>query len=328
MIDWNELKERQPTVVRMIMNSFHKDRLSHAYLFDGGAGTGKKDIAVHMAKTYFCQKRTNIEPCQDCKDCKRIDSGNHPDLHLIEPDGQSIKIDQIRKLQKEFSYLGVESRKKVYILNHSDRMTTQAANSLLKFLEEPGQMTMAILLTEQKQHILTTIYSRCQVITFRPLSTNGVEDALVNEGIPSQLAKTASQLTNDQRAAKELALDEWFAQARAIVIQLTEELKERPHQVFLTIHDKWLPHFKDRTQQDMGLNLMLFWYKDLMKIQLQDNRIVYADQKDKLERYALQFGRKKISQHMMAILDAKRRLSANTNPQFVMEQLVLRLREG
>ncbi|WP_347548168.1 DNA polymerase III subunit delta' [Pseudalkalibacillus hwajinpoensis] len=328
MTNWNELRERQPTVVRMVMNSFQKDRLSHAYLFDGGAGTGKKDLAVHIAKTYFCQERVGIDPCQTCKDCKRIDSGNHPDLHLIEPDGQSIKIDQIRKLQKEFSYLGVESRKKVYILNHSDRMTTQAANSLLKFLEEPGQMTMAILLTEQKQHILSTIYSRCQVLTFRPLSRKGVEEALVADSVPSYLAKIASQLTNDQRAAKELALDEWFAQAREIVIQLGEELKERPHQVFLTIHDKWLAHFKDKTQQDMGLNLMLFWYKDLMKIQLQDNRIVYADQKDKLERYALQFGRKKISQHMMAILDAKRRLSANTNPQFVMEQLVLRLREG
>ncbi|MFP3338975.1 hypothetical protein R0J91_13420, partial [Micrococcus sp. SIMBA_131] len=113
------------------------------------------------------------------------------DLHLIEPEGQSIKIDQIRKLQKEFSYLGVESRKKVYILNHSDRMTTQAANSLLNFIEEPGQMTMAILLTEQKQNILSTIYSRCQVITFQPLSTNGVEEALINDGVPSYLAKSA-----------------------------------------------------------------------------------------------------------------------------------------
>lgn len=328
MTDWNQLEQRQPTVVRMVMNSFKKDRLSHAYLFDGGAGTGKKDIAVHMAKTYFCQLRTGIDPCQNCKDCKRVDSGNHPDLHLVEPDGQSIKIDQIRKLQKEFSYLGVESNKKVYILNYSDRMTTQAANSLLKFLEEPGQMTIAILLTEQKQHILPTIYSRCQVLTFRPLSTDHVEKALVSEGVSSQLAKIASQLTNDKGKAQELVADDWFAQARAIVIQLTEELKERPHQVFLTIHDKWLSHFKDKTQQDMGLNLMLFWYKDLMKIQLQDERIVYADQKDKLERYALRFPRKRISEHMMAILDAKRRLSANTNPQFVMEQLVLRLREG
>ncbi|MCA0989586.1 DNA polymerase III subunit delta' [Guptibacillus algicola] len=328
MTDWKKLEERQPTVVRMVMNSFKKDRLSHAYLFDGGAGTGKKDIAVHMAKTYFCQQRTGIDPCQTCKDCKRVDSGNHPDLHLVEPDGQSIKIDQIRKLQKEFSYLGVESNKKVYILNYSDRMTTQAANSLLKFLEEPGKMTMAILLTEQKQHILPTIYSRCQVLTFRPLSVSKVEEELVSEGISTQLAKLASQLTNDKGKAIELATDDWFAQARAIVIQLTEELKERPHQVFLTIHDKWLSHFKDKSQQDMGLNLMLFWYKDLMKIQLQDERIVYADHKDKLERYALQFPRKRISEHMMAILDAKRRLSANTNPQFVMEQLVLRLREG
>ncbi|TLS35092.1 DNA polymerase III subunit delta' [Pseudalkalibacillus caeni] len=329
MASWKELREKQPNVVKMLTNSFAKDRISHAYLFEGGAGTGKKEAAIQLAKTYFCQHTDGIEPCLTCKDCKRIDSRNHPDVFFVEPDGQSIKIQQIRQLQKEFSYLGLESKKKVYILEHADRMTNQAANSLLKFLEEPGKMTIAVLLTEQVQHILSTIYSRCQVLSFRPLSSMNLLERLKEQNVENRLARLASALTNDMTEALELSESEWFAQARSIVLQLTEELKDRPHQALISIHDKWLSHFKEKDQIDLGLNLLLFWYKDLLLTQIQDEQnIVYLDQRDILERYALQLTKKRISDNMLAILEAKRRLAANTNPQFVMEKLVLRLREG
>src|SRR5690606_15750287 len=122
--------------------------------------------------------------CNECSDCRRIASRNHPDVHFFLPDGKSIKIDQIRKLRKEFSYRGSESNQKLYIIEHAERMTQNAANSLLKFLEEPNQHETALLLTEQMQQMLPTIISRCQTISFNPLPTSDLRSLLIEQNIP------------------------------------------------------------------------------------------------------------------------------------------------
>ncbi|MGQ0421614.1 AAA family ATPase, partial [Bacillus sp. HC-Mk] len=158
--------------------------------------------------------------------CKRIDSGNHPNLHIVKPDGLSIKKQQIHDLQEEFSKTGLEANKKIYIIEHADRMTANAANTLLKFLEEPSSDTTAILLTEQSHQILNTILSRCQVVTFRPLPTESLIRRLQDEGITASLSTLAAQLTNSFDEALALCSDEWFAQARALVIKLCEALEK------------------------------------------------------------------------------------------------------
>lgn len=329
MTSWQTLQQRQPIVVKMLTNSIKKDRLAHAYLFEGSAGTGKKDVAIQLAKSFFCTNRHHDEPCQTCLDCRRIDSGNHPDLHVIEPDGQSIKIDQIRTLQKEFAYLGMESNQKVYIVNHADRMTTQAANSLLKFLEEPGKQTIAILLTEQLHQMLPTIRSRCQILSFRPLSFEDMREQLQERSGTSDLLNIAASLTNDLTEAETLTGDDWFAEAQNIVVQFTEELFQRPHQALLTVQEKWLPHFQEKQQQDLALSMLLLWYKDVLLVKLNDEaKLVFQQEKASLEQVAFKLTEQKLRQSMEAILEAKKRLFANTNPQLVMEQLVLRLREG
>lgn len=117
MKTWSETAEVQPLASRIITNSIQKDRLSHAYLLQGERGTGKEAVALLLSKALFCSSRTGVEPCQECHECKRIESGNHPDIHWIEPDGQSIRKEQIEHLQKEFSYSGVESEQKVYVID-------------------------------------------------------------------------------------------------------------------------------------------------------------------------------------------------------------------
>lgn len=168
---WETLNKMQPTVMKMLKNSIVKGRLSHAYLFEGMKGTGKRETSLFLAKSIFCENPIDqFIPCESCHHCKRIESGNHPDVHMIEPDGLSIKKNQIKMLQEEFFKSGVESKKKLYILFHADRMTASAQNSLLKFLEEPNSETTAILITEQVQQILPTILSRCQIISFKPFT--------------------------------------------------------------------------------------------------------------------------------------------------------------
>ena len=167
---WGQLEELQPTVLKMIKNSILKKRVAHAYLLEGMRGTGKRETGMLIAKSLLCvAPAAGYQPCEQCINCKRINSGNHPDVHMIEPDGLSIKKQQIKELQEEFSKKAVESSRKIYIIVHADKMSVSASNSLLKFLEEPSPQTVALLLTEQLQQILPTILSRCQVLSFQPL---------------------------------------------------------------------------------------------------------------------------------------------------------------
>lgn len=326
---WNKLAQTQEKVVKIITNSIRKDRISHAYLFDGPKGTGKRKIALQLAKTFFCENKLDQDACEVCPDCKRINSGNHPDVHIIEPDGQTIKIEQIRHLKKEFSYRGMESVRKFYIIEDAEKMTVSAANGLLKFLEEPDGQSIAVLTTAEVHRILSTILSRTQILSFVPLTPLQLVESLENNGVSKPLSKLLGQLTNDLEEAYYLYHEDWIAQARGIVIQLGEEVCTRPHQVMLTLQESWFTHFKEKNQLNLGLDILLLWYRDVLRTLLaNEDQLVFVDQIDKLERHALKSSQRKVSQHMADILEAKRRLNANVNPQLLMEQLMLRLQEG
>src|SRR5699024_877840 len=145
MQTWEEIAKVQPLASKIITNSILKKRMSHAYLLQGENGTGKEAIALLIAKGLFCE-RDSLEPCNTCLSCSRIASGNHPDVHWIAPQEQSIKKEQIEHLQKEFTYSGFESNQKVYIIEDAETLTINASNRILKFLEEPKIQTTAILL--------------------------------------------------------------------------------------------------------------------------------------------------------------------------------------
>lgn len=330
MNTWENYEEIQPTVLKMLKNSIKKGRLAHAYLFEGMRGTGKKEVSHLLAKSLFCtQPLDGYMPCETCHNCKRISSGNHPDIHVVEPDGASIKKHQIQSLQEEFSKTGVESKRKVYMIVHADRMTVNAANSLLKFLEEPTSETIALLLTEQTQQILPTILSRCQIVTFKQLSTEHLVQKLVEKGVNERQAPIIAQLTNNLDEGLGLSHDEWFAQAQKIVLKLYEVLRKNPLEALVSLQENWFPHFKEKEQVDQGLDLLLLILKDLLYIQLgKQSQVVYLDEFQRLEQFALQTSGPRLAGQMTAILDAKRKLHANMNPQLLMEQLVLELQEG
>ncbi|WP_102264784.1 DNA polymerase III subunit delta' [Mesobacillus jeotgali] len=327
---WDELERLQPNVLKMIKNSILKNRIAHAYLFEGMRGTGKKEISILLAKSINCHAPVDgYKPCESCLNCKRINHGNHPDIHLVEPDGLSIKKGQIQQLQEEFSKTGVESKNKLYTIVHADRMTTNAANSLLKFLEEPHAGTVAVLITEQAQQMLPTILSRCQMINFTPLSPINMAEQLIANGIQPQMAPLLAQLTNNLEEALEISNDDWFAQAQKIVLKLYEVLKKNSLEAMVALQENWFMHFKEKEQIDRGLDLLLLIFKDLLYIQLgKKDQVVYLNESSRLEQFALQTSGRRLTEQMAAILEAKRKLHANMNPQLLMEELVLKLQEG
>ncbi|KAF1678510.1 MULTISPECIES: DNA polymerase III subunit delta' [Bacillus] len=327
-ISWKEMNELQPRVMKLLYNSIEKDRLSHAYLFEGKKGTGKLDAALLLAKSFFCLE-DGAEPCERCRNCKRIESGNHPDLHLVQPDGLSIKKAQIQALQEEFSKTGLESHKKLYIISHADQMTANAANSLLKFLEEPNKDTMAILITEQPQRLLDTIISRCQTLPFQPLQPKAIEDRLIEQDVSAHMARLLANMTNNVSEAVELSRNDEFAESRAKVIKLYEVLHQRKGHAFFFIQDQWMPFFKEKTHQEMGLDMLLLIYRDVLSIQIgNEDKLIYQDLFQSIKQHALQSTQQSVTNQILAVLEAKKRLHSNVNVQGLMEHLVLMLQEG
>mgnify|MGYP001239103864 CR=1 FL=1 len=328
---WDLLEKQQPVVMRMLKNMLQRDRIAHAYLFEGMKGTGKRETAIVFSKAIFCENlQDGYKPCEACVSCKRIDNRNNPDLHIIEPDGASIKIDQIRYLQQEFSKKAVESEHKVYIVVDADKMTVNAANSLLKFLEEPDGDTIAILITEQIQKILPTILSRCQLISFQPLPKDEIIQQLIEMGISPDDAPLFAHLTNNIDEAYALKDDEWLLQARKLVLKLNEIMDYRQFMdTLLYIQTDWLPHFKTREEVDKGLDMLLYMYRDILAVQLNhEDRIVYPHQLETWKRKALHLTPVQLAQKISAILEAKKRLNANVNSALLMEQLAVKLQEG
>ena len=154
---------------QVLQKSIQNNTISHSYMFIGIEGIGKKMIAKEFAKKILCLNKTLDNGC-NCKCCIEFDSNNNPDFLVIEPDGNSIKIEEIRNLQKMIQEKPIISNKKVYIIDNADLMTKEAQNCLLKTLEEPPEYTVIILIGSNENLFLTTIKSRCMILHFDKIS--------------------------------------------------------------------------------------------------------------------------------------------------------------
>lgn len=157
----------------LLNNSVENKNILHSYLFYGTDGIGKKIFATEYAKMILCNNEGK-KPCDTCKSCIEFNSNNNPDFFIIEPEGNSIKIDQIRQMQKNILEKPITSSKKVYIINEADTMTKEAQNCLLKTLEEPQDFIIIILVASDENNILSTVKSRCTKIFFQNLENHDI----------------------------------------------------------------------------------------------------------------------------------------------------------
>ena len=159
-----------------LIKSVKLNKTSHSYLFLGTEGIGKKLISKEFAKMILCL--SDEKYCGNCKSCIEYDSNNNPDFFLIEPIEKSIKINQIREMQKTIYEKPIISQKKVYIINNADIMTVEAQNCLLKTLEEPPEFVNIILIGENENNFLSTIKSRCMIMRFQGIADEEIKKYL------------------------------------------------------------------------------------------------------------------------------------------------------
>ena len=159
-----------------LIHTVELNKISHSYLFLGTAGIGKKEIAKEFAKMILCLNEKKY--CNHCKSCIEFDSNNNPDFQMVEPDGNSIKIEQIRQMQRKNIEAPIISQNKVYIINDADLMTIEAQNCLLKTLEEPPEFVTIILIGSNENNFLSTIKSRCTIIKFQDIENSQIKDYL------------------------------------------------------------------------------------------------------------------------------------------------------
>lgn len=171
----------QDLAVGLLLSDLSHGRVGQTYLFHGPAGTGKTAAAAAFAADLLCPGPVNSQACGWCLSCRAAAEGSHPDLTVVAPDGQSFKLDQVREVLRQVSLRPALGRRKVFVLEQADKLTAEAANALLKVLEEPPEGTIFILTSGNREALPATVLSRCLQVPFRPVATARVAALLQKE---------------------------------------------------------------------------------------------------------------------------------------------------
>jgi len=215
----------QETAVHLLRNVLRTGRIPNAMLFWGPGGVGKRLTAIEMAKALNCREREH-DACDDCLSCRRVSSGNHPDVRVIVPARRSrlIDLEAITEVTELASLRPYESPWRVFVLQDADRLTPPAQNRFLKTLEEPPGNSLFLLTTEYPRLLLPTIRSRCQPVRFRALRPDTVTGLLMEQrDLPPETAAAIAGLAQGQMSR---ALDLVDAEKREVALAVTQRLEE------------------------------------------------------------------------------------------------------
>lgn len=306
-----------------------KNQMQHAYIFEGVAGVGKYAMAKWVSQLIYCQSPTETgNPCLVCSQCLRIASEEHPDVVTLKPDGASIKVDQIRQIKEEFSKSGMESRKKILIVQEMDKITLSAANSLLKFIEEPeGEITI-MLLTTEVQKLLPTIVSRCQIIHFPVRNVEKRVAEIIAKGISKESATVLAYLTQDTEVAKEIHESEDFQKTLETVWQWFVLLNKNSDQAFIYVQTNLMPLMINREVSAQILDLLVILYRDLMGLCFDQERLIaFSKYEENLRSLANPAVGANIAEVLSIILQAQKKLSSYVAAQGIFEQIALKMED-
>lgn len=320
--------ERNKRILQRLLES---GRLSATLIFAGLDGIGKRQFALTLAKAANCHKAPAggfaNDSCDECPACKRIEAGTHGDVVTIQADGQFIKIGQTREISEEVYYHPREGRQRFFIIDEADRLREEAANSLLKTLEEPPPTSTIILLTSRPNSLLQTIRSRSQRLNFSPLSIAEMEKFLAeNYPRPAPDIGLLARVT-EGRVGQATAFDlSIYKQERRALMELLELLAAGQDRVRLL---KAAEHFgkKEREDFERQLSLMTLLMRDLFLLAAAEapDGIINIDESERLQKLAARTGLRKVMAWSAKFNEIRKNLRFNINRQIALEAALLSL---
>jgi DNA polymerase III subunit delta' len=301
--------------------------LPPAALLVGPEGIGKKTAALLLGAFVNCSSPSENDLCGTCPSCIKASSGNHPDIRLYpaEP-GPYIKIDEMRQMSQEVQYLPFEGRRRFFVIDNAERLTTEAQNAILKTLEEPPPTSHILLVTAYPDRLLSTIRSRCQLFSFKPISREEVERFLRESTEIDQPELRASFSAGSLGRALQIDLKSVIRDRDLILDLLTGWLEKRRFEVvFKACEEKTLRSaLRNREQTDRFLETLQALCYDVYFIKVgTPERIVNSDRVEPLERLALDMDLPALRILLDSISESKRDVSRNVNPRMCFEMLWL-----
>ncbi len=304
---FSDFSSVQAIAYRILMNGVSNNKCSHAYLINTNGYNKGFDFAKAFAKVLLCPN--NSDNCT-CNECLSVDNDVCPDLKIINCDGLWIKKEQMDDLQVEFSMKSVSSNRKVYIINGAHNLNASASNSILKFLEEPEEGIVAILVTDNIYNVLGTIVSRCQVIN---LNNNETYTDSMIDNIANKLYDESDKI------------DEFINNPESLskvhnIIDFIKFFDNNRLDTILYVNDVW----NKLIQKDdyiFAFDIMLMFYNDVISYKLNSGILLtdYRDDIMKFSSYDLSYIMKCIN----LIIELKNRIYSNVNISLLMDKLII-----
>jgi DNA polymerase-3 subunit delta' len=316
----------QDTGVEQLRRAWRQGRVPHALLFTGPEGVGKHTAALALAQLLNCLQPREDDACGECLACRKISQGIHPDVRCLEPEGAHLKIEQIREdLQRDAVFKPLEGQRKVYVLDPAEALTTGAANSLLKILEEPPAAVVLVLISAQPFALLDTVRSRCREVRFFPVPALRLAPWLQAKlGVNPETAQALARLSGG-RPAEALRLSTPEAQElRTRVLGWAQNAPART----------WSAWARElgAVPEEMAeaFSVLLSWYRDLLLLAHHSGRglLLNVDQAQAMLPALAQETADTLLAKCQALLAAGDQLSRNVNTQLVLEVLGLELTAG
>lgn len=316
--------------IKLLRRAIEQDKVVHSYLFAGNEGIGKRWVALQFAKALNCLERgeNNGDACDRCLSCKKIDHRLHPDVMLIEPEGQTLKVDQVREMQRDLAFRPYEGRYRVCILTAADRMAPNMSNTLLKTLEEPPLHTVIVLLANNPRVMLPTILSRCQLIRFNPLPSPSVSDWLIKEkGLEEREAHLLASLSEGS-PGKALEIQEEIDQ-----IPRGELLQNWAGLTFFSMEqmEGWIESLpSQRENLLLILEVVKTLLRDLIvsKISQEGSMLIHSDLSDEIEAVASRWSLPPLLRRMEVLHQTSQSIKGNANTRLALEAMMLSWAEG
>ena len=270
------LKKYQPVIYQTFLNSLQKGQLSHAYLLSGSNGTPLLEIARFFAKSILCDDPSPLA-CNSCITCLRVDDDNYPDFFVFDGSKSSIKKEAVTTIESSFEKKAFENKGiRIYILHLIENMTIEAINSILKFLEEPGQQIFAFLTTNNENSILPTIISRCQVLRMKLIDKNIIVKDAMDLGVDKKDAELLSYFYNDGELIKDILDDqdnnEAFFLAKKCFEETLQVMDENDSDTLIYyVQTNISDQIKTKESCRYFINMLVMAFEDIIAVNNQKN---------------------------------------------------------